>query len=465
MAIAQELAKRIVGMQYEDLPAEAVRWAKISFIDTIGCAFAGIDERGPQITQKVLTTGRGAGPSLIWGTARRAMPLDAAAVNGIAAHALDYDDCNNSIAGHPSAALLPASLALGEELGASGRDVILAYVTVSKRKGASRTPCTCITTRKAGTRLRRLASSALRPQAHGCWHLDSDRTATALAIACSLSSGVKANFGTMTKPLHAGECTRNGLYAALLAKEGFTACPEAFEHKHGFFEVFNGAGNYVAGKVLESWADPLEILNPGVGLKQYPCCGSTHSAIDAMLILRERHRLTPGEVAKIESITHDRALAHTDRPDPRSSLDAKFSVQYCVARALMHGDVTFEHFEGETWRDPEVRKLLQRIETRPHAHKPNGMYEHFQGEVVVTTTDGRRFSARVDQPLRGPTNSAPPDRLEQKFRDCAAKALHAGSISRVYNVLEQFETLGDVRELTTVMAESAKAGGRILEAA
>jgi hypothetical protein len=93
------------------------------------------------------------------------------------------------------------------------------------------------------------------------------------------------------------------------------------------------------------------------------------------------------------------------------------------------------------------------------------MYEHFQGEVVVTTTDGRRFSARVDQPLRGPTNSAPPDRLEQKFRDCAAKALHAGSISRVYEVLEKFETLGDVRGLTTVMAESVKTGGRILEAA
>jgi 2-methylcitrate dehydratase PrpD len=465
MAIAQELAKRIVGMQYEDLPAEAVRWAKISFIDTIGCAFAGIDERGPQITQKVLTTGRGAGPSLIWGTARRAMPLDAAAVNGIAAHALDYDDCNNSIAGHPSAALLPASLALGEELGASGRDVVLAYVTGFETQGRIAHAVHLHHYEKGWHPTATLGIFGAAAASARLLGLDSDRTATALAIACSLSSGVKANFGTMTKPLHAGECTRNGLYAALLAKEGFTACPEAFEHKHGFFEVFNGAGNYVAGKVLESWADPLEILNPGVGLKQYPCCGSTHSAIDAMLILRERHRLTPGEVAKIESITHDRALAHTDRPDPRSSLDAKFSVQYCVARALMHGDVTFEHFEGETWRDPEVRKLLERIETRPHARKPNGMYEHFQGEVVVTTTDGRRFSARVDQPLRGPTNSAPPDRLEQKFRDCAAKALHAGSISRVYEVLEKFETLGDVRGLTTIMAESAKTGGRILEAA
>lgn len=465
MAIAEQLAKRIVSMKYEDLPAEAVRWAKISFIDTIGCAFAGIDEKGSQIVQKVLTAGKSAGPSLIWGTARRAMPLEAASINGIASHALDYDDCNNSIAGHPSAALLPASLALAEELGASGRDVILAYVTGFETMGRVAHAVHLHHYEKGWHPTATLGIFGATAASARLLGLDVERTATALAIAVSLASGVKANFGTMTKPLHAGECTRNGLYAALLAREGFTASPEAFEHKHGFFEVFNGAGNYNAEKVLESWAEPLEILNPGVGLKQYPCCGSTHSAIDAMLILRERYQLTPEKVAKIESITHDRALAHTDRPDPRSTLDAKFSVQYCVARALMHGDVTFEHFEGETYRDPAVLKLLQRIQARPHAHQPNGMYEHFQGEVVVTTTNGERVSARVDQPLRGPTNSAPPDRLEQKFKDCAAKALTSGSIARVYDVLQKFETLSDVRELTHVMAESVKTGSRVRAAA
>jgi 2-methylcitrate dehydratase PrpD len=461
MAIAEELAKRIVSMKYEDLPQDAVRWAKISFVDTIGCAFAGIEEQGPQIAQKVLTGGKSAGPSLIWGTARRTMPLDAASINGTATHALDYDDCNNSIAGHPSAALLPASIALAEELGASGRDVILAYVTGFETQGRVAHAVHLHHYEKGWHPTATLGIFGAAAASARLLGLDVERTATALAIACSLASGIKANFGTMVKPLHAGECTRNGLYAALLAKEGFTACPEAFEHKHGFFEVFNGAGNYNADKVLESWADPLEIIKPGVGLKQYPCCGSTHSAIDAMLILREKYQLTPSSVAKIESITHDRALAHTDRPDPRSTLDAKFSVQYCVARALLHGEVTFEHFEGETWRDPEVRKLLQRIEARPHAHKPNGMYEHFQGEVVVTTTDGKRLVARVDQPLRGPQNATPPDRLEQKFADCAAKALAAGSIPRVYEVLRRFETLADVRELTNLMAESVKTGSRV----
>jgi 2-methylcitrate dehydratase PrpD len=361
--------------------------------------------------------------------------------------------------------LLPATLALAEELGASGRDVVLAYVTGFEAQGRVAHAVHLHHYEKGWHPTATLGIFGATAASARLLGLNVDQTATALAIAVSLASGVKANFGTMTKPLHAGECSRNGLYAALLAREGFTACPEAFEHKHGFFEVFNGEGNYRAEKVLESWANPLEILNPGVGLKQYPCCGSTHSAIDAMLLLRARHQLTPEKVARIESITHDRALAHTDRPDPRSTLDAKFSVQYCVARALIDGDVTFEHFEGESYRDPEVLKLLQRIEARPHAHQPNGMYEHFQGEVVVTTTDGQRYSARVDQPLRGPTNSAPPDRLEQKFRDCAAKALEPAAIGRVYETLQRIETLADVREVTKLMAESVGTRNRVLAAA
>ncbi len=457
MTIAAELAKRIVAMRYEDLPAEAVRWAKISFIDTIGCAFAGIDEPCAQIARRVLTAGRSGGDSLVWGTTLRTAALDAAAINGTTSHALDYDDCNNALAGHPSAVLLPAALALGEQLGASGREVVLAYVTGFETQGKVAHAVHLHHYEKGWHPTATLGIFGAAAASAKLLGLDAAQTATALAIAASLSSGIKANFGTMTKPLHAGECTRNGLYAALLAREGFTACPEVFEHKHGFFEVFNGAGNYDAAKTLAGWASPLEILSPGVGLKQYPCCGSTHSAIDAMLILRERHKLTPDKVAKIESITHDRALAHTDRADPRSVLDAKFSVQYCVARALMHGDVAFEHFVGEAYADPEVQKLLKRIVARPHDYQPKGMYEHFEGEVVVTTTDGQRYSARVEQPLRGPQNSAPPDRLQQKFNECAARALVPTAIGRVYDVLDRFETLADVRELTRLMAESVAA--------
>ena len=459
MTIAAELAKRIVAMRYEDLPADAVEWAKISFIDTIGCAFAAVDEAGPRIATRVLTDGKGNGPSLIWGTASRASVLDAAEINGTRAHALDYDDCSASLAGHPSAAMLPAVLALGESLGASGPEVVLAYVAGFEtlahvahvvhmhhyEKGWHPTATIGI-----------FGAAAASARLLG---LGAEQTATALAIAVSLAAGVKANFGTMTKPLHAGQCSRHGVYAALLAREGFTASPEAFEHKQGFFEVFNGAGNYDAGKIVANWADPLDILKPGVGLKQYPCCAGTHSAIDATLLLRQRHGLTPDNVAKVESVTHQRVLAHTDRPDPRSNLDAKFSVQYCIARALMHGEVAFSHFEGDAYRDPSVRRLLGRIQARAHAHLPKGMHDSFECEVTATTTDAKTYSARVDQPLRGPQNLAPPDRLESKFRDCAALALRPGAVSSVYDALAGFESLTDVRQLAELMASSVKRPG------
>jgi 2-methylcitrate dehydratase PrpD len=456
MTVANQLGERIVGMRYEDLPPDALKWAKVSIVDTIGCALAGAHEDAPKIAERVLTGGANAGPSLVWGTARRAPIMDAAVINGTAAHALDYDDTNNSMAGHPSIAILPGILALGESLGSSGKDLLLAFIVGWETQARLGRAVNMHHYEKGWHPTATLGVFGGTAGAALLLGLDAGRTATALSIAASLSAGVKSNFGTMTKPLHAGQCTRHGVYAALLAKEGFTAAPDAFEHKQGYFEVFNGSGNYDAAKAVADWASPLDILDPGVGIKQYPCCASTHSAIDAMLLLREQHGLRPEGVAKIDSVTHARALAHTNRPHPQSTLDAKFSVQYCVARALMHGEVNFGHFEGSAYRDADALALLDRIEARPHDFQPRGMDEHYECHMHVTTTDGKRFTARVEQPLRGPRNLAPPDRLEAKFRDCAARALRPETIAPLYATIGALERCADVRELTRSMAASIR---------
>lgn len=455
MTIATELAARIIAMRYEDLPAEAVHWAKVSLVDTIGCALAGAREECAAIATRVLGSTGANGESLIWGTRARTTALDAAAINGTAAHALDYDDCNNTLGGHPSVPVLCAVLPLGESLGASGRDLLLAFVAGFETQSRIASGVNLHHYEKGWHPTATLGIFGAAAGSARLLGLDAEKTATALGIAVSLSSGVKANFGTMTKPLHAGQCARNGLYAALLAREGLSASHEAFEHKHGFFEVFNGSGHYDAARILEGWADPLDILAPGVGLKQYPCCASTHSAIDAAIALRNEHGLTPERITWVVSTTHASALAHTNRPAPASALDAKFSVQYCVARALMHGKVSFEHFDDGAYLDPEVRKLLERVEARPHAHTPNGMAEHFQGIVTVTTTEGQQYSARVDQPLRGPQNLAPPDQSEPKFRDCASRALRADAIPGLLETLRNFEAVGSVREVMDQLARAS----------
>jgi 2-methylcitrate dehydratase PrpD len=269
-----------------------------------------------------------------------------------------------------------------------------------------------------------------------CCHLlglDMARTATALAIAASLASGVKANFGTMTKPLHVGHTARNGLFAALLARDGFTANPGALEHKQGFLNVFNGAGNFDADRILRDWGQPWDIVSPGLGIKQHPCCGSTHPAIDAMLGLRRDHELAPDRIERIESWTHARRLAHTDRPDPKTGLDAKFSVQYCLARAVMQGQITLEDFEGDAFNDPQARPLMRRIHAAPYAETGG---EPLGAEIRITFKDGRVVSNRVGAALgRGPDNPLPQDALLAKFANCALRALPAPAVARLQDLL------------------------------
>ena len=453
MTIAHTLATRIVALQYADLPPAAVHWAKVGILDTVGVTLAGSTEPAARLVAEVTATT--AGPSLIFGTTQRTTPLDAALVNGAASHALDFDDCNNTIGGHPSVPILPALFALADARGASGHDFINAYVAGFETE----------------TRIARgvhfhhyekgwhpTATLGVFGAAAACARLlglDAERTAVALAIAASFSSGIKANFGTMVKPLHVGHCTRNGLFAALLAEHGYTANPGALEHTQGFLELFNGAGNYDAAKILDGWADPLDIIRPGIAIKQYPCCGSTHPALDVMLELRRTHDIKAAEVTKIEAWVHARRLAHTNRPHPNSDLDAKFSLQHCLVRALLDGQITIGQFEHAAYRAPEVQALLPKVHVAPYDASQFDMTNHFGGEVRVTLADGRVLSGKVEQPLgRTSDNPLPPALLRDKFELCARRVLAPAVASRLYVQIDAFEQLGDVRALTATMADA-----------
>jgi 2-methylcitrate dehydratase PrpD len=216
--------------------------------------------------------------------------------------------------------------------------------------------------------------------------------------------------------------------------------------------VFNGAGNFDADAMLRDWGQPWDIVQPGVAIKQYPCCGSTHPAIDAMLSLVREHHLTPAMVERVDSWTHPRRLAHTNRPVPNSELDAKFSVQYCLARALTDGRVSLEHFEGGSFREPAVRELLPRVHAAPHPDMSMASSEHFGAEVRVTLTDGRVLAAKVARPVgRGPENPLPNELLEAKFLNCAARALPMDQAERLLAVLRQVDSFSDMRRVTDAM--------------
>jgi 2-methylcitrate dehydratase PrpD len=223
MSLATQIAERIHALRHEAITPAARDWTAGAFVDTVGVTLAGIADEGPRTLLRVPGVATAPGPALILGTGRRTSVLDAALVNGVAAHALDYDDVAGSLGGHPSVMLIPALMPLSEMLGSSGRDLLLAYVV------GFETMC-------------RIARGVHHHHYEKGWHptatlgifgtvaaaarllcLSVPKTAVALGMAASFAAGIKANFGTMTKPLHAGHAVRDGVFAALLAQQGFTA--------------------------------------------------------------------------------------------------------------------------------------------------------------------------------------------------------------------------------------------------
>src|SRR3984957_16429065 len=455
MQLAHELARRSAALRFEDLPADAVHWAKVGILDTVGVTVAGSVEPCARIVGEVVAAG-GTGASRVFGTAERASALDAALINGTAAHALDFDDCNNTLGGHPSAPILPALFALADERLLDGRAFIAAYVAGFETEGKLARGGNFHHYTKGWHPTATLGVHGAAAAACHLMRLDAARTATALALASSLACGLKANFGTMTKPLHVGHCARNGLLAALLAARDFTANAGAFEHNQGFLDVFNGPGTYDTARMLEGWGAPFDIVTPGIAVKQYPCCGSTHPALDVMLDLVLAHDLRPDQVARIDCWTHARRLEHTNRPDPDSGLAAKFSVQYCVARALVDRTIRIEHFEGEAFNDPAVRAILPRVHAAAYTDGQFPADNHLGAELPVTTHDGKVVSGRIDEALgRTSANPLPTERLREKFANCIARVLPASRATVLADTIERLQALADMRALSAQLAPAA----------
>ncbi|MDH5750510.1 MAG: MmgE/PrpD family protein, partial [Rhodospirillales bacterium] len=210
-------------------------------------------------------------------------------------------------------------------------------------------------------------------------------------------------------------------------------------------------GNYDAARLFKTWGAPLDIIDPGIAFKQYPCCASTHSAIDAILTICREHGLKGDQIASITSWTHPRRLRHTNRPNPKSGLDAKFSVQYCLARAALDGNVRLNHFEDVVINDPGVREMMSRITAEPHPESKMDTSEHFFADVTVKTREGESFRAFVDRPAgRDRDHPLPEGTLERKFEDCASKKLDAGAVEAVRKSildLESASRISDISEL------------------
>ena len=449
-AAAPAMADRLAAFVVDGAPpAEARRVAATAVLDTLGVALAGAGEPVARLVQgRAVAESRG--EATVFGTAVRASAADAALCNGVAAHALDFDDmCFVSLA-HPSAPLVPALFAAGELAHASGRAVLEAYVIafeIEARFGAAMNPrhyqrgWHCTST--LGT---------IGAAAGACRVLGLDRTATAHALAASVSmaAGLKANFGTMVKPLHAGLAARAGLVAARLAQDGLTASADAIDGPQGFLHAMDGEERSLAAAVADL-GSRWEAIESGVTVKLYPSCAGTHPTIDAIRDLRDQAGFSGDDVEAIDIGVDAVTPTILIYPRPETDLEAKFSLPFCAAAAALWGRVGVDTFEEAPRADPRLQRLMARVTMRVDDTLDPSAPALTQATVRLRLRDGREFVTRANGARGYPAHPASAVELREKFASCAARVLPAEAVARAYEAALAIDRASDVRDLTRLL--------------
>jgi len=440
MSISEDLAAKASNISFRDLPTAVIDTANFAFEDTIGVAIAGANTQNVDIALAALNPS--IGPSTIWCRNMKASALDASFVNATASHALDFDDGTITIGGHPSTAMIAPIIALAEEIGASGQQIIEAYVVgfeIMARLGDMSMPEHYTIGWHPTSTLGIFGATAACSKLLG---LSQEQVASALAIVPSLAGGMKSSFGTEMKSLQVGAAARNGLFAAKLAAVGCNAKPDSIEGENGYFSLFNNGVSY--SLVKDSSSDSRwRILHPGIVIKQHPCCGSTHSAIDAAINLFHQHG--PIRLADVEKVivrAHSRRLGHTFNAEPTNGLEAKFSIQFVVAVALAKGSVQLSDFIEplDSSLYTPFKEKLEVISTE--------FEDEFKSTVEVQSGDTIWLAGESTRLGRGSDRPLSLEERDIKFMDCAGQNYLKSRILQLHEKLRSLVRLETVSDLT-----------------
>jgi 2-methylcitrate dehydratase PrpD len=417
MPLTKALGEFVAGLTYAKIPAEAVKIARMGFVDCIGTMIAGRDEDAPQILRKTLGVGS-SGEATLYFSDQRAPAPEAAWVNGAAGHALDYDDV--ALRGHPSTVLVPAILAEGEALGASGEEMLAAYLAgyetwaelVWRDKGFHHVKG-WHPTGIFGAIGAAAACASLR-------RLDTAKAAMAIAIGASQSAGLMANFGTMTKPFHAGRSAHSGVIAARLAEAGFTAHLDALEHPQGFLSAVSQHGEVDRTTEPKALGREWKILTEGLSIKKYPTCYCTHRAIDGAIKLFKENPVKGEEVKEIRVSISDRYATILRNHRPKTGLEAKFSMEFAMSSALVAKRVGLPELTDSFVQRPDIQALIERvaIDTTTE-YEPDGSGAAPFDQVKVALTSGAMLEGPKVRHATGHAQLPLSDsELFEKFQGC-----------------------------------------------
>jgi 2-methylcitrate dehydratase PrpD len=434
-----------------------VKVAKVGMSDCVGVALAGARQPTGSIPANWAKKAGGNAQASVWGQGFKTSTHDAALVNGTAGHALDYDDVTWGLIGHPSVSLVPSTFALGEQLGASGQDVLHAYMVgfeVMAKIGRTTQPLHSLEGGWHPT-----GSIGSFGAAAACCKLlglTAEQSATALGIVYSMTSGNVSNFGTMCKPLHAGLAARNGVEAALWAQAGFTSLPHPFDGPRSFHAVYS-RGLPADMKPFEELGRVYELVERGVVIKPYPCGVALHPAIDAIHALKAEKKFTAADVDTIEAgvtkYTHDKLCYQV----PKTGLEAKFSMPYTIARSVLDDAIGFDTFTDKLVLEPVAQELTRRISMYVH----EGIETTWKGgsrpvNVKVHLRNGTTLERQVDISKGNPEVALTPAELQVKYTDCGRLTLPDAEVKASFEMLQGIEKVAAIADITRHLIGNAR---------
>ena len=443
MGATDTIAKWIVNTTYEDIPPDAIRVANESCFDVIGVILAGSAQPVGDIIKKYVADQGAAPQATVLSSGSQSSVANAALANGTMGHALDFDDFGGF--GHPTVAIFPALLAIGEHSGATGRDLLEAYV-VGCEVGLALQHATKYKQMDKGVHstavIGRLACTAACAK---LMKLDHDQTVMALGMAGSMASGLIHNFGTMTKPLHAGLTCRDGVTAAQLAQRGLTAGDQIIEHPFGFATTVLGEGIYDLDDMAENLGKPYRVQD-ALMIKKYPCCGGNHAMLDSLFSLMRDNNFTHEDVASAEVDQSYYSVVMLYQ-DPDDELKGKFSAKFNVAAALVDGEIAVDTFTQEKIADPTINETMGKVRTRVMAKSEEMLTRSEDGhKVKITLKDGRVFehvTARADI-LGSQKNPWGFDSIKSKFQENVALVLSQEGVDDAVNAWSDILQVSDV---------------------
>ena len=455
------------------LPPEVLAIAKRCIIDGLGVILAGsTQEVGRLLVDYIQGADQRPDATVLGQHPFKTGAPSAALVNGTSGHALDWDDTqlatsSDRIFGlltHPTIPPLVATLAVGESRRVSGAQFLEAFLTgfeVECKIAEAIHPAHYMKGFHASGTVGTFGAAVATAKLLG---LDAGRTAHALAIAASSASGIRVNFGSMTKPLHVGRAAQSGVTAAQLAARGVTGAEDALDPPWGFFQAFSHGEGYDAARIIGALGNPHSIVSPGVSIKPYPCGVLGHPTMDAMRRLVKEHNVDAGEIVAIRIRAGSNILNPLRYEIATTELEAKFCPAFMVSAIALRHKAGIHEFNDTFVRSAPVQALMRKVERVLDPEIEAQGWDKIRSTVEVDLADGRTLVEDADERYRGgPDLPFTRDDLYEKWSDCASLVLPRAAVDHVFELVDGLEGLADITTLVvalTVPARAASAIGR-----